>query len=120
MWLSRKFNKTETTPAETGVVTLSAKGLTEAAASMPSRNRDTFTPYGYSYCAPVGEEVLIVNGSSGTVFAGTKMSRPSLEQGEIKIASLGGASIILKNDGSVEINGLVIDRNGQIQNEGDV
>lgn len=120
MWLSRRFNKTENSAAETGVVTLNANGFTEAAASMPSRNRDTFSPYGYSYCAPVGEEVLIVNGSSGTVFAGTKMPAPSLGQGEIEIKSMGGASVVLKNDGSVVINGLVIDKNGEIVNGGGV
>lgn len=120
MWLSKRFNKTENSAAETGIVTLNSNGFTEAAASMPSRNRDTFSPYGYCYCAPVGEEVLIVNGSSGTVFAGTKMGDSSIEQGEIEIKSLGGACITLKNDGSVIINGLVIDKNGKIDSGGGV
>ena len=114
MWLSKRFNKTENSAAETGIVTLNSNGFTEAAAS------DTFSPYGYCYCAPVGEEVLIVNGSSGTVFAGTKMITPSMEQGEIEIKSLGGACITLKNDGSVIINGLVIDKNGKIDSGGGV
>ena len=59
--------------------------------------------------------MLIVNGASGLAVAGTKMDSGALEQGEVEIRSLGGASILLKNDGSVVINSLVIDKNGNIE-----
>ena len=47
------------------------------------------------------------------------MSKPSkrLAVGEIKISSKGGATIILRNDGSIELNSLVIDRNGVIMDD---
>lgn len=115
MWLSRNFKDKEQNAAETGVVTLSANGVTEANSSLPSRTSECFAPYGYSFRMPVGEEVLIVNGASGAAVAGSKMSGNSLEQGEVEIKSLGGASIVLKNDGSVVINSLVIDRDGNFE-----
>ena len=40
-----------------------------------------------------------------------------IESGEVKISSLGGAYIILKNNGDIVLNGLVIDSRGVIQNE---
>lgn len=115
MWLSRNFKSTEQSAAETGVITLNKDDVTEANSSMPSRDAQCFSPYGYSARIPVGDEVLIVNGSSGSAVAGVKMNSGTLEQGEIEIRSLGGASILLKNDGSVVINSLVIDKNGNIE-----
>lgn len=115
MWLSRNFKSTEQSAAETGVITLNKDDITEANSSMPSRGAQCFSPYGYSARIPVGDEVLIVNGSSGSAVAGVKMNAGTLEQGEIEIKSLGGATILLKNDGSVVINSLVIDRDGNIE-----
>ena len=115
MWLSRNFKISEQNAAEAGVVTLSENGVTEANSSSPSRNANCYAPYGYSSRIPVGEEVLVVNGASGAAVAGSKMSESGLEQGEILIKSQGGASILLKNDGSVVINSLVIDKNGNIE-----
>lgn len=115
MWLSRNFKSTEQSAAETGVITLNKDDITEANSSMPSRGAQCFSPYGYSSRIPVGDEVLIVNGSSGSAVAGVKMNAGTLEQGEIEIRSLGGATILLKNDGSVVINSLVIDRDGNIE-----
>ena len=40
-----------------------------------------------------------------------------LESGEVELRSLGGAYILLKNNGDVVINGLVINRQGVIENE---
>lgn len=115
MWLSRKFKPKEEHFAETGVITLSTENCTEANSSMQSRNSVFYSPYGYAFKLPVGEEVLIVNGASGAAVTGSKMDPSGLEPGEIALRSLGGARIFLKNDGSVEINGLVIDKNGEIQ-----
>lgn len=117
MWLSRNFKSTQQTAAEAGVVTLSENGVTEANSSLPSRTSSCYAPYGYTAPIPVGEEVLVVNGASGAAVAGTKMNAGDLEQGEIELRSLGGARILLKNDGSVVINSLVIDKNGNTAKE---
>lgn len=115
MWLSRNFKNREQNTAETGVITLNKDDVTEANSSMSSRSAQCFSPYGYSARIPVGDEVLIVNGSSGSAVAGVKMDVGALEQGEVEIRSLGGATILLKNDGSVVINSLVINRDGNIE-----
>ena len=115
MWLSRNFKNPEQSAAENGVVTLSAENSTEANSSLPSRTSECFSPYGYSFRLPVGEEVLIVNSASGAAVAGSKMKTQGLAQGEVEIRSLGGARILLKNDGSVVINSLVINRDGEFE-----
>ncbi len=112
MWLSRKFKSAQQSAAETGIVTLNENGETKANSSLASTTSSCYTPYGYTAPIPVGEEVLVVNGASGAAVAGTVMGTGDLEQGEIEIKSLGGARILLKNDGSVQINSLVIDKNG--------
>lgn len=117
MWLSRSFKNSEQAAAETGVITISAKSCTESASSVALRSPLCYAPYGYAFRLPVGEEVLIVNGAPGAAVAGSKMKAVDLEQGEIELSSLGGARIRLKNDGCVEINGLVIDKNGEVKGE---
>lgn len=114
MWLSKRYSKKGGALAEEGTITVSSNGCSEATGTLQSRNTESYSPYGYSYCAPVGEQVLIVNSSSGAVSAGTKMKSSSLQQGEVALSSLGGASILLKNNGDVVINGVVISKKGQI------
>lgn len=118
MWLSERFKSKESYAAETGTVTMNTKGCTEAAATMQARNSESYSPYGYSFCAPVGENVLLINSSAGTVSAGVKMKNNLLQQGEILIESLGGAKIALKNNGDIEMNGIIIDKTGNITKSG--
>lgn len=114
MWLSKRYLKRTDSLAEEGTITVSSDGCSEAAGTLRSRSAESYSPYGYSYCAPVGEQVLIVNSSSGAVSAGTKMKSSQLLQGEVSLFSLGGASIMLKNNGDVVINGVVISKDGRI------
>ncbi|MFR5875366.1 MAG: hypothetical protein ACLUFN_02625 [Eubacterium sp.] len=117
MWLSKMLSKSDTVDkAEKGRVTLSEPDSFEAGSSVTSRNINSYAPYGYNSLAPVGEEIILVPSSDGQVAIGTKNDSTSLESGEIKITSKGGASIILKNDGRVIINSLEIDKNGVIKN----
>lgn len=118
MWLSKKQNAQAADYAEEGTLTISSSALTEAMATMQSRNAASFSPYGYSYSAPVGESVLLLNTSGGTCCAGIKMAEKSIEQGEIEIESLGGAKIRLYNDGRISLNGLIISADGRILNNG--
>lgn len=116
MWLSKRMSKsTSANQAETAKLTISNDSQSETSGSSTARNIVFYTPYGYCCSVPTGAEMLVLPSASGQVVLGTKMSTPTLEQGEIKISSLGGACIILKNDGSVVINGLVIDSKGVIK-----
>lgn len=58
---------------------------------------------------------LFVYARSGAAVTGSKMKMQDLAQGEVEIRSLGGARILLKNDGSVVINSLVINRDGEFE-----
>ncbi|WP_177916823.1 hypothetical protein [uncultured Eubacterium sp.] len=117
MWMSKNLARqkyTENDKAEKGCVTMSSNEL-EAGATVINRGVENYVPYGYQCSMPVGEEVMLIPSDNGQAVIGT-LSKPSnrLSPGEIKISSRGGACIILRNDGSIELNSLVIDRNGVI------
>ena len=112
MWLNKNYNSQAENFAEKGTVTLG--GTTNVDAGEGARNAEVYAPYGYSFCAPAGEEVLIIGSPFGGAVAGTKAAQSNLKNGEIKICALSGAYILLRADGSVVINGAVISKNGKI------
>lgn len=117
MWMSKKISHSvKNDSAEKGRVTLSNKQI-EAGATVTRRNIDCYTPYGFNSLPPVDEQVIMVPSSDGTVVLGTLNNPENIESGEVELRSLGGAYILLKNNGDVVINGLVINRQGVIENE---
>lgn len=63
-------------------------------------------PAGIAYVPVTGAPALVMDGSSGAVCLGVLTSPPSqLQAGELMLYSAGGASIVLKNNGKVLING---------------
>ena len=119
MWISRKLAyESGSERAERGYVSMSSHGKIEAGSSVNSRNIESFSPYGYCANIPAGEEIILVPSNDGQVALGVRSAAQPIEAGEIKIVSAGGASIHLKNDGSVVINGsFVIDREGRHEDE---
>ena len=116
MWLSKQISKNESAiHADVAKLTISDGSQRETSGSATARNVTFYAPYGYCYCAPTGAEMLVLPSASGQSAIGARMPLVSLERGEVMITSLGGAKIVLKNDGSVVINGLVIDSKGVIQ-----
>lgn len=118
MWISKMIaSKSANERAEKGRVITNDDGHMEAGSSLFSKDISEYAPYGYQVSVPTGEEVIILNSTDGQVALGTKSAADNvLHNGEIKISSKGGANIVLKNDGSVVINSLVIDKNGVIKN----
>lgn len=117
MWMSKRIVATlEKEVAEKGKVTLSDNQL-EAGATVIRRNIDSYAPYGYKSVPPVDEDVIMLESNDGAVVLGALSKDEDIESGEVKISSLGGAYIILKNNGDIVLNGLVIDSRGVIQNE---
>lgn len=117
MWLSKMLSRNYSIQkAEKGNVTISENQNFETISSVNSRNTNSYSPYGYASVPPVGEEVILIPSSDGQIALGTKCQESCVESGEVKISSLGGASIILKNDGSVVINSMIIDKDGVIRN----
>lgn len=118
MWLSKRMCQNEVEErAENGSVTLSSSDTIETNSSIRVREISSYSPYGYSSLPPVGEEVMLVPSADGQAIVGTRIKASTLESGEILITSKGGASIRLRNDGSVVINSLTISKEGKILND---
>ena len=118
MWISKRLSERRS-PAvsESGQITMTSNNRYEAASTVNARNIVAYQPYGYQACLPTGEETLLIPSADGLSAIGVKAKETALEAGEIMISSKGGASILLKNDGSVVINHtLVINREGEIEN----
>ena len=65
-----------------------------------------FVPGGYAWRPRAGETVLVIKAGDAVCVTGTESgAETDLAAGEVKIFSAGGASILLKNDGTVEISG---------------
>lgn len=117
MWMSKQIASSPASQvAEKGKVTLSG-GQLEAGSTVTSRNIDSYAPYGFESQPPVDEDVIMMASNDGAVMLGTLNKAEDIESGEIKIFSKGGATILLKNNGDIVLNGLVIDSRGVIQNE---
>ena len=107
MWITSYITKRrKNDTATSGSVMNSDFSGVEVSASRRYREVPVSAPYGVVSIPPVGEEAIIVHTPSAEVCMGV-ITTPSdaLEAGELMLCSKGGASIILKNDGSVFING---------------
>lgn len=62
-------------------------------------------PYGVMSVPPKNAKAVLVNTSGDNFCMGVKLDTTNLEVGEVKICSLGGACIELKNNGNVYVNG---------------
>ncbi len=115
MWISKQIIKEQKVPAvECGKVTMSSNGAVEATSTGVERNVNFYSPYGYNFCVPKGERLLLTQGGGEQVCIGVENDSSNVEYGEIKITSLSGAYIHLKNGGRIVINGLVISKEGKI------
>lgn len=120
MWMSKNIvNAKAEEKAEKGSVTLydTDRDSIEAGSTLINRGIESYAPYGYSCVVPVGEEVMVIPSDNGQALIGTLSKSGGIKSGEIKISSKGGATIVLRNDGSIELNSLVINRNGVIEND---
>ena len=81
---------------------------------LKERNVDFYSPYGYISCVPKGEKLLLTQGGGEQVCIGVESDSSAVGYAEVKITSLSGAYIHLKNDGSIELNGLLISKEGKI------
>ncbi len=116
MWISRQItNGQDRELVQSGRVTLNTAGQVEAVSTGAERNVNMYSPFGYSFSVPSGCEVLLTNSDGQKAALGVLMENDGLACGEIKISSPSGAYILLKNNGSVVINGKEIDKSGVIK-----
>lgn len=114
MWISHRLNADYArSEAEQATVTLEGVA-TEATGTLQTRDFVQCHPFGYHATLPLGTTVLSVPTALGNAVVGvaTGSSQEELQVGEVRITALSGAFIYLKKDGSVVINGAVIDKNG--------
>ncbi len=99
-------NIKENPVATAGSITGSQGAEVEVEASSRHRNVPVVSPYGVVCVPPLGEQAVLVHTSRGDACVGVLQSEDSLlEPGEIMLRSLGGATLVLKNDGRVYVNG---------------
>ncbi len=108
MWISSFMAKNikENTSATTGSVSDSKGSSVEVEASRRHMNVPLVAPYGISCVPPVGAQAVLVHTSAQDACVGVVCEETTqLQPGELMLRSAGGASILLKNDGKVYING---------------
>ncbi len=126
MWISKKLaqsnNQTQSDNTEIGNLSISTDDLVAAISSCEKRKITFYTPLGIEFLPSEGQNVLLISCGNQTVCAGVEMKKTSkLKAGEIRLFSQGGASIWLKNDGSIELNNSIfIDKNGNISTKGTI
>lgn len=107
MWLTSFINseKQSRTPTRGSVSDSSGKSV-QIEASTQHRNLKIIAPYGVAYVPPIGEQAVVLPFDGSEACVGVlAASAKDLKRGELMLYSSGGASIVLKNDGTVLING---------------
>lgn len=110
MWLLDYMTKNSLSKGDTscGDVTASKEGYIAVNSSLEHRDVPIVAPYGIAYNPPLKEKSVVIPLESHCACVGVIASNKNLEPGELMLYSKGGASIILKNDGTVLINGKAV------------
>lgn len=89
-----------------GSITGVNDGTVQVNASSDFRRLPIVAPYGIAYVPPAGVDSVVMPVGSGQVCTGVVAENKGLQPGELMLYSSGGASIVLKNDGSIYLNGV--------------
>ena len=110
MWIPEKISENnERQAAFTAVVVHADAYEVELSGTQGSGSGVQFLPYGIESVPPGGAAVVAVPSGRRLCVCGVQsQKRLGLEPGEVGLYSSGGASIVLKNDGRVLINGAEI------------
>ncbi len=109
MWLLDYVTRNAFTKAapECGDVTTTRGAAVGVNTALELRDIPVVMPYGVVSTPPVGEKTVVLPTKKGDVCLGVYTNDSTLQPGELMLRSQGGASIVLKNDGTVLINGKV-------------
>lgn len=109
MWIPKTITDNENSNEPfTANVMYSANGKIGVSSLENVESVEPCLPFGVACVPPKGSRAVVIPVGSSAVVCGVTGSNPlSLSSGEVGLYSLGGASIILKNDGTVVINGQV-------------
>ena len=107
MWLTSFMAKNikEQPKAATGFIAQTKDSQIALQTSSKHTDVPMVAPYGVVSVPPVGQQAVVLKTSRGEVCVGVVMPQcESLEEGEVMLCSK-GASIVLKNDGRILMNG---------------
>ncbi|MCL2033422.1 MAG: hypothetical protein FWG94_01690 [Oscillospiraceae bacterium] len=79
-----------------------------------SRGTAIFAPRGVVYRPSEGDRLLMLEVDGAQTCVGCLSIPDGIGPGEIKITSSGGAEAVFKNNGEIQLNGLIITKNGKI------
>lgn len=108
MWLNEYMagHSFSAEPSVTGEVRSANGGSVSVSATRDYGGLPVIAPAGIAYVPVIGSSAMVMQGASGAVCLGVSVTPPDdLAAGELMLYSAGGASIVLKNDGKVLING---------------
>lgn len=107
MWLINYVTKNSITnpQAETGNIKSAEDGTVQINASSDYKYLPVVAPFGVTYVPTSGSQTVVLPVYGGEMCMGVVAPESDLEPGELMLYSAGGASITLKNDGNVYING---------------
>ena len=111
MWISKKITSinSKNPYALVGKVTQFSNNSVCVENEVEFRDLPVFCPYGIVSIPTTGSKVFLIPTSSGYLYSGAlTQNHENLAAGEIGLYSYGGASLVLKNDGRVLVNGKVI------------
>lgn len=107
MWLMNYITKNSLASpnAVKGNVNKNDKDGTAVVSSGEHKRLKSCFPYGIISVPPTGEHAVVLPLDDGEVNLGVIAESSNLNEGELMLYSKGGASIVLKNDGRVLVNG---------------
>lgn len=107
MWLTEYMTKNSmsTKNAVRGNVSSAKNNKLSVESSCEHKQIRTCVPYGMASVPPVGESAVVLPLEDGELSLGIIAKSHNLAEGEVMLFSKGGASVVLKNDGRVLING---------------
>lgn len=92
--------------AASGEIRAAANGRVAVGSTRDYHALPLIAPAGIVSIPTVGAQTVVMDSAGGAVCLGVVAAPPdTLEPGELMLTSAGGASIVLKNDGRVLING---------------
>lgn len=115
MWISKRLAATQEEKApESAKVTGVRGGQMDAVGAYEYIGVPSVAPYGFFSLPEEGESVLVTGAQGFDVCLGIIRAGVPIGAGEILLQNAAGASIHLKNDGSIELNGLIITSRGEL------
>lgn len=105
MWILNTINSNIKGGRKAGIGTVTGNSGAKLDVQGTQQYRDiaSVTPYGVAYKPPCGTETVILPLEQTNICLGVSSKISSLKEGELMLYCSAGSSILLKNDGTVEV-----------------